>query len=200
MKKLTLSLAAVVAMSTFAMAGGEIVEPEVTSVAQVVSAENGFYVGLGYSYLDANGNHDGDEFTMYDSGYVLLGGYQFNKNFAIEARYNSTIGDITIGEDGDTEDSDATLSNAAIYLKPIYPIDNFKLYALLGYGISTFDFKDDEKYTDQGFQWGVGASYEVADNISVFVDYTQLFDGINYDNTATDIEYDAVNIGLTYKF
>ena len=54
MKKLTLSLTAILAMSTFAVAGGDIapMEPVVNTpvVVEEVSTGGGLYIGIAYGY------------------------------------------------------------------------------------------------------------------------------------------------------
>lgn len=179
MKKVTLSIIAALAMNTFAFAGGDIspVEPEVT-IPEVVESTGSFYVGLGYSYmnLDAgnNGEHDGD-------ATLLLAGYNFNQYIGVEARYA-----------GLTD----CLDNAAIYVKPMYPFGDAKVYALLGYGETTYDNGVVDN-SENGFQWGLGANYAVTENIGLFADYTNL-----YDDTfaGVDSTVDAINVGVTYTF
>lgn len=177
MKKVTLSIIAVLAMNTFAFAGGDIssVEPEIT-IPEVSESTGSFYVGAGYSYmnLDEVTEHDGD-------AVLLLAGYNFNQYIGVEARYA-----------GLTD----CLENAAIYVKPMYPIGDAKVYALLGYGETSYDNGVVDN-SENGFQWGLGANYAVTENIGVFADYTNL-----YDDTfaGVDSTVDAINVGVTYTF
>ncbi|TFG37050.1 MAG: hypothetical protein E4H44_05920, partial [Candidatus Aminicenantes bacterium] len=109
---------------------------------------------------------------------------------AIEGRYTGTISDIDY--------NDANLvrlfTNKAIYLKAMYPVDNFALYGLHGYGQTVA-----RDISDEGFQYGVGASYNVMDNVGLFVDYTRLYDDSGLIATE-DYTMDTVNIGVTYAF
>lgn len=177
MKKVTLSIIAVLAMNTFAFAGGDIssVEPEIT-IPEVSESTGSFYVGAGYSYmnLDEVTEHDGD-------AVLLLAGYNFNQYIGVEARYA-----------GLTD----CLENAAIYVKPMYPIGDAKVYALLGYGETSYDNGVVDN-SENGFQWGLGANYAVTENIGLFADYTNL-----YDDTfaGVDSTVDAINVGVTYTF
>ena len=180
MKKVTLSIIAVLAMNTFAFAGGDIspVEPEIT-VPEVSESTGSFYAGLGYSYvnLDAGiaGEHDGD-------AALLLAGYNFNQYIGVEARYA-----------GLTD----CLENTAIYLKPMYPFGGTTVYGLLGYGETTYD--NGNSSSENGFQWGLGANYAVTENIGVFADYTNLYDDSGF-AAGTDVTVDSVNVGVTYTF
>jgi len=177
MKKVTVSIIAALAVNTFAIAGGDIapVEPEVT-VPEVAESTGSFYVGAGYSWinLDAGTEHDGDEV-------LLLAGYNFNQYIGVEARYA-----------GLTD----CLENYGIYVKPMYPIGDANVYALLGYGETSYDNGVVDN-SENGFQWGLGANYAVMENIGVFADWTRL-----YDDTfaGVDSTVDAVNVGVTYTF
>jgi hypothetical protein len=102
MKKLTLSIAAVMAMSTFAIAGGDIapVEEPVVVVEPAVD-DSGFYLGLAYSFVDTEviwdyskleqDNYDGTEGDYH--AIMLQAGYKFNSYFAVEGRYWNNVAD-----------------------------------------------------------------------------------------------------------
>ena len=136
-------------------------------------------------------------------------GYEFNPYIAIEGRYTMSAGDISVSDNlgrFEDQDIDADISNLAIYVKPMYPIGDFTLYGLLGYGQVTVDI-DDESIDDSGFQWGLGASYAFSDNLAIFADYTKWYDDDFYDedgfmgaNTTESADLDAITFGLTYKF
>ena len=180
MKKVSLSIVALLAMNTFAVAGGDFtapVEPQV-NIPEVEESTGSFYVGAGYSYI----NLDADIVEHDSDATLLLAGYNFNQYIAVEARYA-----------GLTD----CIDNAAIYAKPMYPIgDAAKVYALLGYGDTSYDNGVVDN-SENGFQWGLGANYAVTENIGVFADYTNL-----YDDTfaGVDSTVDAINVGVTYTF
>jgi len=206
MKKLTLSLVTVLAMSTFAIAGGDIApveEPMVEVVTPVVD-DSSFYVGLAYSYMNLTVDDGYTEGDYTGNAITALAGYNFNKYIAVEGRYSVVLGDITEDYGAGERDIDAEMSNIGLYLKPMYPIGGLTLYGLLGYGQVTFD-RDwmEYKAEESGFQWGLGASYAVNDNIGVFVDYTRLYDDEGFSDCFCVVEnvvVDAINFGLTYKF
>ncbi len=222
MKKFNLSLVAVLAMSTFALAGGDIapVEPviEETPVEYDASA---FYIGIGYSGMQADLDSnfdliDGNSDTF--NQVLLLAGYSFNKYVAIEGRY-------AFGTDNKdwnygnwrhplVTNQDISADQWNIFVKPMYPVtDNFDVYALLGYGETSFDFAWGE--TDMGdtggFAWGVGVKYDFTDNWSMFVDYVDQEDGnlddYHYDVRRGqllpinfDLDFDTVSVGVNYTF
>lgn len=214
MRTLTLSGLAVMAMSSSGVAGGSIlnVVPAVEPVI-AVEKESGktFYAGAGYSFMNMNikgtepinavayppllGKTDLSAHAM-----TLLAGYDFNRYLAVEGRYTFSLGDLDIDNNGGDGEIDADLSNLALYLKPMYPIGGLTIYGLLGYGQVTLD--DGEAYSESGFQWGIGAAYNINDTIGVFVDYTRLYDDKGFDMIwgDQDVVVDAVNVGVTYAF
>jgi opacity protein-like surface antigen len=221
MRKLTLSLATILAMSTFAVAGGDIapVEPVVeTPMVMEAPSTGGLYLGVGYSLLksDANFfdvNHNGSAIPTinFDDDYSAMmfqAGYNFNPYVSVEARYWVGLTDNSFTITGNTFDSDA--SAWGVYLKPIYPVtDAFDIYALLGYGSVTVNNVKigglNRDFDIDGFSWGVGASYSVTENIAFSVDYVDFqddditFRGTNTSGTFNHA-FDSINFGVNYQF
>jgi len=185
MKKTTLSIIAAVAMNTFAFAGGDIapVEPQVTVPEVSEPSTVSFYVGAGYSWINADVSSLGFSEDVDGDATLLLAGVNFNQYIGVEARYA-----------GLTD----CMENYGIYVKPQYPIGDANVYALLGYGETTYDdgVADD---SESGFQWGLGANYEVMENIGVFADWTRLYDD-TFGMDRVDATIDAVSVGVTYTF
>lgn len=201
MKKIVLSVWAVAAMSSLGFAGGDMqeVEPAIEPVVEVVEAEKNFYVGLGFQALSTgtgsmdffNNNSERDR----TGNLLVLVGYEFNPYIALEGRYSTYV------FDEDSINSDTW----GIYAKPQYPVnEDWNVYALLGYGGMTVDGVDGANIDvdDTGFQWGLGASYSVAEDISIFLDYVSVANdmGGTWNGTATDIDADAITAGVTYNF
>ena len=237
MKNIVLSAAAVFAMSSFAIAGGDIapVEEPVVEVPEVVAPSvGGFYLGLAYGYLNAT---DDVTFTsgpietsvnLFDDSYgeiMLQAGYKFNEYVAVEGRYWFGVSNGSWLNPGGSSESGIPAIGAAaadlsfdawgIYVKPMYPVaESFNIYALLGYGSIDSTFDGDDNWEDatsaDGFSWGIGAEYMFNENVSVFVDYTSIYDG-DEDTTVMDEHgniYDinndgsayVIDFGVTYKF
>jgi len=247
MKNFTLSVATVLALSTFAVAGGDIapVEPMVEEVAPAQD-DSGFYIGGAYSLVNTSIDYhdsygyllDGNQYEQSgtderdDNGYMLLAGYKFNQYVAIEGRYwgsmdtRSWSGSETVNgqPDGSWDYSDGDFEAWGIYVKPMYPVtETFDVYALLGYGNTSINDKfyniegvgSADLLDEDGFQWGIGASYAFTENLSLFADYVALCNDVDqhadwnalyndnwYDYDTTDIEVSVytVNFGLMYKF
>jgi len=203
MKKFNLSLVAVLAMSTFAIAGGDIapVEPVIETPMVEESTPGNFYLGLGYGMANVSGTDTISNITDVDYSTVLLqAGYKFNPYIALEGRY-------WIGLDEDvTATNTLTLDTWGIYAKPMYPVtDAFDIYALLGYASSDIQLTNGNPADNtDGFSWGIGGAYSFTENVAVFVDYTSMYDDSQESalNPAFTYNYEitAVNFGVTYQF
>jgi len=225
MKKLTLSLAAIFAMGTFAVAGGDIapVEPVVEEPV-VVESTGAFYVGLGYGYFDQTmddiNNVSGNNVEVETDNVLFQAGYKFNEYVAVEARYWLGVGDATvtvdqIGSWGQTGDISGDYGTWGIYVKPMYPVtDSFNIYALLGYASTDLDTDTNanggkmDVETD-AFSWGIGGEFFVTENIALFADYVNMGYPDDIDvtkNGGAETTYDVdgdlytFNVGVTYKF
>ncbi|NPA27712.1 MAG: porin family protein [Epsilonproteobacteria bacterium] len=202
MKKLLYS---VVAITCIASAGGYVesattpVEPVIPPSVPVVGGNN-FYVGGGLSFVSAReADVDLDFFDDKDGqdlllNVMLLAGYNFNKYFSVEARASTSI----------AQKDFTKLTSFSLFAKPQYPVtENLTLYALLGYGYVKLDDYDGSNVdvSEGAFQWGLGASYDINNKWSVFVDYTSL--GKDVDGTiltSNEADIDSINVGVIYKF
>ena len=221
MKNFTLSLVAIMAMSTLAIAetydayGPDSYKAQHDNDGSIEFDKVGSaYVGLGYSYMNnsvtlkdyfTRERYDGD---IQGNAVTLLAGYNVNEYFALEGRYSNALGDLSI--DGSMNEVDrginlgGEMSNIAFYLKPMYTSDHVTLYGLIGYGKLNLDIDSISILTESNFQWGLGLSFNAGKYLDkFFIDYTRL-----YDNSAgslnqgfdVDLAVDSFNFGLTYKF
>ena len=230
MKNIVLSAAAVFALSSFAIAGGDItpVEEPAVEVPEVVApvTDAGFYIGIAYGYLNttvedtykAGGIEITDTLIDDDFGEIMLqAGYKFNQYVAVEGRYWLGVNDgsfLSPDNIGTETEYGVSIDAFGLYVKPMYPVaEGFNVYALLGYASAdaTIDGYDAEYVTDDidGFSWGIGAEYAFNENLSVFVDYTVLYDdttdynGADYGvlwSGSEDRTLDVIDFGVTYKF
>jgi opacity protein-like surface antigen len=216
MKKTLLTYGIGLALGTAVFAGGDIapVEP-VVETPVVVNDDAGFYVGLGYGYVNADlaktvdPGFDPNRDSTHDA-LLLQAGYKVNRYVAVEGRY-------WLGSDDDfyvpKRDHTKTFDAWGLYVKPMYPVtEKFDVYALLGYADLSSDFTVHNpagdvttNLDDGGFSWGVGASYEFTDHIAMFVDYVSI-----YNDTQThvikgkakdyDIDDSVWSVGVSYRF
>jgi hypothetical protein len=201
MKKLVSSVALLAVAGNLLMAGGDLapVEPaiNVPSKETVVVDDNvkydGFYAGGALGYMRFNNGPESRGYAL-----TVMGGYYFNRYIGVEARYTATVGDVD--EDTGTHpvtSRDRLLSNVGIYLKPMYNITTgFSAYGLVGYGQAHAGDLD-----ESGVQWGLGAKYELANGVGIFVDYMNLYDGDDFDGTnVKDAFFSTTNVGASYTF
>jgi len=204
MKKIGLSLLAVMALSNMSYAGGDmapVVEPAII-VPMVDDSVSGFYAGLGASVASTR-EADTNFFDIEDGqdrtgDVTLLAGYDINEYVAIEGRYQFSV----------AEENILDKTSWGIFVKPQYPVtEDFKVYGLLGYGgidVSGTNHVGSSIATDDtGFQWGLGASYEVYENISIFIDYLNIASGVPttaFVTSNVEIDSDAFTIGVIYHF
>jgi len=222
MKKLNLSLVAIFAMSTFAVAGGDIAPVEPVIETPVEYDASAFYLGLGYGAMNAdlstdlfNINKESDTFNQV----MFQAGYSFNEYIAIEGRYywgtdnnswnwydHQGLRPLVGGQSVSADSWD-------IFVKPMYPVtDSFDIYALLGYGETAFNYSwgRNTNFGDTGgFAWGLGAKYDFSDNWGVFVDYVDQSDSSLSDFAVIrgqivpvnfDLDFDTWSVGVTYTF
>ncbi len=201
MKKLVSSVALLAVTSNLLIAGGDIapVEPaiNVPSKETVVVDDNvrydGFYAGGALGYMRFNNGPESRGYAL-----TVMGGYYFNRYIGVEARYTATVGNVD--EDTGTHpvtSRDRLLSNVGIYLKPMYNITTgFSAYGLVGYGKAHAGDLD-----ESGVQWGLGAKYELANGVGLFVDYMNLYEGDDFDGTnVKDAFFSTTNVGASYTF
>ena len=190
MKKSVLSLVSILALSGVAYAGGDIAPVEPVVEEPIVIDNSAFYLGLGFGTASVNDDYTNEE---VDANTVMLqAGYQYNEYVALEGRY-------TFGFNTDYDDD---FSSWGLYVKPMYPIGNFNIYALLGYGGVMLDSLEQGDAYESGFQWGLGAGYAFTEEVSVFVDYVSLYDDTGFDYRAQDVDVDSDTwtLGVSYKF
>ncbi len=195
MKQIVLSLVTIIAMSSIAFSEENIAYNE--STEENPPEDKGFYVGLAYSHLSHDVDHE-ELTTNYELDFnaVMLGvGYKFNPYIAVEGRYNISFGDT----DMDDILIQADLSILSLFIKPIYPIaPEMDIYALLGYSLTNAEHVPTITSLDEGsFSWGGGVSYDLTEDFSIFAEYAQLYNGTL---NGFDHVVDSFNIGVTYEF
>ena len=204
MKKIITSLAVA---SAVLMAGGPIKPIEGPSITPIEETCTAFvpsgYVGIsaiwgefGLASVQPVGqggiNIDEDNIGIgLQAGYDIFG--QDNWILGVEARY----GFVSL----DTYDA----SYIAAYLKPQYKIDDLGVYGLIGYGRTDYSVSGDfyggtltYDTSADDFTYGAGITYDVADNVEVFVDYIMLPDF--QAGNADTVDSDVVTLGVNYRF
>ncbi len=198
MKKMLLSA---IVLSAAAMAGGDIAPVEPMVDTPVVVSEGNFYAGVGIAAVSTRNAAVSMDIFSGKNGQDRLGnvtlqaGYNFNPYIALEGRYTTTF----------AKEDVVKMSGWSFFVKPQYPItEKISLYALLGYGSVDISGTNGGvvDVDDSGFQWGLGASYDLNEQFELFFDYTSLandMDGI-YGSGIPQADADAFTLGVTYNF
>jgi len=203
MKKTTLSMVSILALSACLMAGGDVAPIEEPVVEPVVIDNSAFYVGLGMGGAYINDAQTDEEISS--TTLMLQAGYQYNAYVALEGRiwfgFNTDYDPGNTTNTGGEYDND--ISSWGIYIKPMYPVtEAFDIYALLGYGGTQLGNLESGDAYEDGFQWGLGAQYEVMENVLIFADYVRLYDDTGFDYRAQleDVDSDVWTLGVSYRF
>lgn len=209
MTKSIFSVMSIALASGFIYAGGDIkdVEPAVEPVIEVEQAdESGFYLGLGLSGMKLTNEFTDEELSA--AGITLQAGYQYSQYIAVEGRYSRSLGKVEYDSgttsNMSTDDYPTDFTNVGIYLKPMYPVGDLKVYALLGYGeveVTNVPVEGVDS-AENGFQWGLGVSYSFNEDFSAFIDYLRVYDdtGFGCSSAEDDVVADIWTVGISYKF
>ena len=202
MRKRVLSLMSILTLSGMAYGGGDIAPVDAVPVVPIVN-ESAFYLGLGMGGSSIDDAQTDEEISS--TTVLLQAGYQYNKYVAVEGRiwlgFNTDYDPGNTGNTGEEYNDD--FSSWGIYVKPMYPVtEAFDVYVLLGYGGTQLKNLEKGDAYERGFQWGIGAQYEVMENVILFADYVRLYDGKGFDYRAQDedVDADVWTIGLSYRF
>jgi len=202
---------------TYIVPEGEELRLEKKSSLSHTNSLSKFYAGSGLIYNRIYSKHSSwfaDNISTQDEtgGVSLIGGYQFNEYLAVESRITKTL----------LERNYADMTAYSMFLKPQYPVtDSFSVYALLGFGkVKVEGFEGDNgsgAHADvigktildrTQFHWGIGISYSIVDNFSIFADYTSLAKDADIESTLYGydpvtyhkLSVDGVTVGILYRF
>jgi hypothetical protein len=140
---------------------------------QSTSAVPAFYVGAELGKGDA-GTEDG-------LGWKFLGGYQFNRNLAVEVAYGWLV-----------DEDDVEVTALEFVGVGMYPLgNNFSIVGKLGFANWEFDSRG---VAEDGFDltWAFGVQFDFARNLS----FRAMYQRYETDPESTDF----LNIGVLWKF
>lgn len=216
---------AILTMSSFVYAGGDIMPPVVEEEVIAVPVEpvapvvvpivppkdidvNGLYVALGLTAarFDPNCTCANGSAAPSDKTVGLIGrvGYDVNQYVGVEAR----------GIQTNWKSDGGKIKHIGAFLKPMYPVSNdVNVYALGGYAKTTTQ-GDLRRVDAKTFAWGAGLEYDLSTDVPKEGKYDRAFDGYgdqeggfglfaDYERLVQKSgspDLDTINFGLTYDF
>ena len=189
----------------------------------------GFYIGFGYGQselgdlvaadIDAElaslGFASTTTVDAKDSGYKLYGGYEFNRNFALETGYYDlgtfTSHSVTTGVGAGTIDGEWDAWAIPIALVGTVPLGaSFSLFGKVGGAFTSLDatargtstpktFEFSESESEFGTYLGVGAGVFFGQGWGIRVEW-ELFAGVGDDETTGESDIDLLSASIQYHF
>lgn len=158
---------------------------------------SGFYVGGGLGQVSLQQDVLGFSINASDTAGKIFGGYQINRNLAVEATY------IDIGSPKDTDGGITFGMTANVLqgsLRGLFPF-NPTMAGYVKAGIiawdatatattgSSFASADDQS---NGFSWGAGMQFDVNKNTQIRLEYEGA--------TVSDIDFRLISAGIAWVF
>lgn len=183
-------------VSKLSVVAGLLLAATVAAQAQDVMNDRGVYGGATYTYWNADVN-GGD--SVDKSVATVKLGYDFNQNWAAEARVN-----LFEKKWADDTFSKKVGTPFAVYGKYRHPITpTIAPYAVVGLAYNRYKYDEKgffggyETSSKLGLSAGVGAEISLTPRLKATVEYTYLgsnsVDGVDYD-------VNGLSVGLLYKF
>ena len=174
-----------------------------------VGQDRGWYVGacIGQSSMDieCGGPVSCDE---KDTAWRILGGYQINRNFAVELGYHQ-LGDAKQSFSGSS--GQVNLEANAIELVGIAALplaNNFALYAKAGFyrgeteatGSNNLNTPINEKATNTDLTYGLGAQYNFNPRLGVRAEWQRYMNMGDENTPIGESDNDVLSIGVVVRF
>jgi len=181
------------------------------ALSQVAAAQQkdiGWYVGGAIGQSKANdwcsdeGLPPGGAITSCsdtDTAWKILGGYQFHRNFAVEAQYQElgkVKGTANVAPFGNVDVS-ADNTQFAVSILGILPVGDFQLFGKLGYeSISQSASANAAGITltnsgsDSGALYGLGAKYAIGQNLRLRAEWEH----------GDTLNIDVMSVGAEWRF
>ena len=157
-----------------------------------------WYTGVNYSILDVQLESAGQQSDAEPGAINVFVGYEFNKYLAVEGLLGRGIYDDRVSNQSFAIELDSIIGISAVGIMPLS--DSFSLYGKLGF--AQVEYEDDTGRTGDGSgaMYGVGAAFDISETTTFNVEYVRYPDG-DYDTSNTfDIETNAFNLGVSFKF
>jgi OOP family OmpA-OmpF porin len=169
-------------------------------------SDSGWYLGatIGQSTVDIEGCGGGVDCDDKDTAWRILGGYQINRNFAVELGFHE-FGDASASGPGGRIDFESN----AFELVGVgrFPLSgNFALYGKAGFyrgetkasGSTILTGPIDIKETNTDFTFGFGLQYSFTPQLSIRGEWQRYADVGGGDIDESDV--DVMSVGLVVRF
>ena len=189
-------------ISTFhiiAGSSGKYIQKATSKPISVVE-DNKYYLGVGFGKFKLK-NRDMNE-NLKSNIISLIAGYNINNYLFLEFRYYKGVSNLTYHSLIKSKKIDSKYTNYSIFAKATYPIENFNPYILLGYGVNKISNLSISDRKESNLEYGLGISYKVNNNVSIFADYIRAYNKKGFDGRATQdrLRANLITIGATYNF
>jgi len=174
------------------------------SPAAAQGRDTGIYVGLGFGTSDHSDQCSGATATITcddsDKAFKIFGGYQFNRNFAVELGYTN-LGEATAtnNTNGIRITDEATAFEVVVVgMLPI--ASRFSVYGKLGLFSGEIDRSSNSALVatgtndKSGLTYGAGLRFDITNNVGVRLEY-QIYPDVG---DITDVK--VMSIGVLFKF
>jgi OmpA-OmpF porin, OOP family len=172
--------------------------------APAVAQDTGFYAGFSLGQATADDactgvSGPGVSCDDKDSAWKILGGYQFNRHFAVELGYTD-LGEVSAsGPGGSASIESSAFEVVAVGMMPI--ADKFAIYGKLGMYRGETDASGpggsiSESTTDLTF--GIGARYDFTRNLGVRAEWQKYSDVGGGEIGEADV--DVISVGVIFRF
>lgn len=169
-----------------------------------VAQDTGFYAGLSLGQSTADDactgvSGPGISCDDKDTAWKILGGYQFNRHFAVELGYTD-LGEVSAsGPGGSVSVESSAFEVVAVGMMPI--ADKFSIYGKLGVYRGETDASApgvsiSESTTDLTF--GIGARYDFTRNLGVRAEWQKYSDVGGGEIGEADV--DVISVGVIFRF
>ena len=172
-----------------------------------VGQDRGWYVGasLGQSSTDIEGCGGAISCDDKDTAWRILGGYQINRNFAVELGYHQ-LGDASASFPGGQVNFEANaIELVGIGMLPL--ANNFGLYAKAGFYRgeteatgSNIGGPINEKATNTDLTFGLGAQYNFNPRLGVRAEWQRYMNMGDEDTPIGESDVDVLSIGVVVRF
>ena len=197
MKKIVMTLL----MSVGLLAEGEIAN--IYDKEPYYEDYSGAYIGGSIVFDEVYADGYSDWFSNSDYAETGFGG-QVQVGYTILGNAQWLIGVEGRGGVASSDTVDGTW--LAAYARGDFQIEKFKIYGLLGYGVtdlSTSAYLYDSTVltisdNNSDLTYGAGIAYDFSNEIQIFADYVQL--PVIPFVESEDIDFDVISIGMNYKF